>query len=174
MGNKSRLAPFWSMQVGTIIGLVANIVINIAAGAAILGLLDVTQSNVRVFSLVVSSIVGIYFIAMLIYRYNDMRKIYLSAHLPTLRLEIELVGYWVGTIFYVALSLLFAILHFRSTATDAFNPVVNPGPYARLLDVINGYWILSLAWIATSILIFFPVKGTDDRRKYIGMDSAKA
>lgn len=159
---------------GTIIGLVANVVINIAAGAAMLALLDVTQSNVRVLSLVVSAIVAIFFIAMLIYRYNDMRKIYLEGLMPALRLEIELVGYWIGTVFYIALSILFAILHFQNTATDAFNPALHPGTYARLLDVITGYWILSLVWIAASILIFFPAKGNDDRRRLIGMGSSKA
>jgi len=95
-----------------------------------------------------------------------------SGSVPSFNLDVEYAGYWIGTVIYASLTVTLAILHFREPAANAFDPLVNPGAYSRLITVVGAYYGLSLVWIITSIFVHLTVKGADIRRRLVGLDAA--
>lgn len=168
--KKRNLSVFWSPSTPMIIGIVAVLVVQIASMATIAGLLDVTQSNVRVFSLVSSAIVTVFFIVMLIYRHSEARRAYLEGYIPDYPDEIDYVGAWTGSVLFLSLSIVLALLHWRNTAANAFDPLINAGPYARLCIVVGGYYLGSLIWLIVGVLIQFTTKGAEERRRFVDAD----
>ena len=170
--GKSHLAPFWTIKLGTGVCLAANLVVHVAAIATLLGGFDAALSNVRVFGLVASAVVLIIDVFLLIARHNEVRSTFASGSVPSFNLDVEYAGYWIGTVIYASLTVTLAILHFREPAANAFDPLVNPGAYSRLIIVVGAYYGLSLVWIITSIFVHLTVKGADIRRRLVGLDAA--
>lgn len=170
-GNgKHNLSVFWTPSTILIISIVAVLVVHVASVFALVGALDVTQSNVRVVCIVASVLLAIFFVVVVIYRHSQMRRNYLEGYVSDYPDEIEYVGAWSGTLLFISLTIVLAVLHFRHTAPDAFNTLVNPGTAMILAVVIGAYYMASLLWLIVGVFIHFTAKGAEERRRFVDPD----
>jgi hypothetical protein len=154
-----------------VLGLVINVIIGLIAFLALLNAwVDFTISTVRLWAAIVTAIVAFIAIVLLLYKSNEVRLIHLEQNVPAVEFDIEVSAYWWATMFYVVLTFLLGILHFKYTSSPPsaadFDAIINPALNARLYIIVAMYLTAALIWIG--IVFFDGIKSqlAEERRKY--------